>query len=193
MATTSTKEQVAEATRVILEAEGAEAVSMRRVAAAVGVTPMALYRHYRNREALLGEICDAAFEEVAGTWQQRPDGADPIENLLATAGILVDFALARPRLYSYMFTERRDQARSYPDDFAAGRSPTVNVLVGVIEHGMDVGAFRRDDPLATGLTVAAQLHGLIALYLGERIGLTHPEFRELCRGSLRRLIDGIKS
>jgi len=189
----STKERVARATREILEAEGAAAVSMRRVAAAVGITPMALYRHYPSREALLGEVCDAAFDEVAGAWRVSPRRHNPEDDLLAAADAMIDFALARPRLYSYRFTERRDRARRFPDDFIDGQSPTLNVVVADLEDGMSRGVFRRDDPWATAFTVAAQLHGLIALYLGGRIAMAEPAFRDLCHDCLRRLLHGIRS
>ena len=36
----------------ILETEGPEAVSLRRVATAVGITPMAIYHHFASREAM---------------------------------------------------------------------------------------------------------------------------------------------
>ena len=45
------RERIADAALVILEREGAQAVSMRRVAHEVGVTLMAIYHHYANREA----------------------------------------------------------------------------------------------------------------------------------------------
>jgi AcrR family transcriptional regulator len=44
------------AARDLLEKEGIEAVSMRRVGSAVGITPMAIYRHFPNRESLLVRV-----------------------------------------------------------------------------------------------------------------------------------------
>src|SRR5271156_1743881 len=48
-----------------LHKKGAEAVTMRRVAAAVGVTPMAIYRHYPDRASLLNALADKGFQELA--------------------------------------------------------------------------------------------------------------------------------
>jgi len=45
----TTAEQIAKVVLEILESEGPEAVSMRRIAHAVGVTPMAIYHHFPNR------------------------------------------------------------------------------------------------------------------------------------------------
>ena len=38
---------------------------MRKVATAVGITPMALYRHYLNRDGLLTALADAGFDQLA--------------------------------------------------------------------------------------------------------------------------------
>lgn len=45
--------------------EGAQAMSMRRIAADLGCDPMALYRHFANREALLDAVADVALADVA--------------------------------------------------------------------------------------------------------------------------------
>ena len=47
-ATASTSERIAKAARLLLDKEGVEGVTMRRVAKAVGITPMALYRHIQT-------------------------------------------------------------------------------------------------------------------------------------------------
>ncbi|WP_242617997.1 TetR/AcrR family transcriptional regulator [Edaphobacter modestus] len=44
----TTSQKIARAARRLLDKEGAESVTMRRVASAVGITPMALYRHYQT-------------------------------------------------------------------------------------------------------------------------------------------------
>ena len=61
----TTADKIARAARRILDKEGADAVSTRRVAAAVGITAMALYRHYDNRDGLLNALADAGFADLA--------------------------------------------------------------------------------------------------------------------------------
>lgn len=48
----------------IADTEGLEAVSMRRLAAELGVGPMSLYRYVANKEELLTQMADAAFGEL---------------------------------------------------------------------------------------------------------------------------------
>ncbi|AKU15103.1 TetR/AcrR family transcriptional regulator [Luteipulveratus mongoliensis] len=187
----STREKVAEATRELLEAEGSAAVSMRRVAQSVGITPMALYRHYPNREGLLNEVCEEAFAKVADQWRSREQQRDSWADLLAIGSLLVDLAIARPHLYRYMFIDQRDEARQLPDSSAAAQSPTLSIVISGVTRCMDEGVFRRDDPLAVSLTLVAQLQGLIALYQGGRLGVDENAFRDLCHDCLRRVFHGL--
>jgi AcrR family transcriptional regulator len=52
--------------------EGAEAMSMRRIAAGLGCDPMALYRHFANREALLDAVADAALADASDPGPDTP-------------------------------------------------------------------------------------------------------------------------
>ena len=61
MTTAPTVQRIATAARRLLDKEGADAVTMRRVASAVGITPMAVYRHYPNRAGLLNALADAGL------------------------------------------------------------------------------------------------------------------------------------
>ncbi|BCJ39236.1 hypothetical protein Athai_67390 [Actinocatenispora thailandica] len=188
---TETRATIAAAARRILEDEGVAAVTMRRIATECGVSAMTPYWHFPNRETLLEQVCQEAFDEVAAGWRQRTTKQDPLADLHATTDLLLDFALHRPRLYDYLFTAPRPAARRYPDDFAAGDSPTLNVLIEALRNGMRRGVLRDDDPVGVALTLAAQLHGLIALHHGGRIGLPDDEFRALCHRNLERILDGI--
>ena len=46
-------------------------MTMRRVATAVGITPMALYRHYPNRDGLLNALADVGFVELSAKLASR--------------------------------------------------------------------------------------------------------------------------
>ena len=55
---------IVQAGLMVVDAEGLSALTMARVADALGVTPMATYRHIPSKEELLDLMIDAAFEEV---------------------------------------------------------------------------------------------------------------------------------
>jgi AcrR family transcriptional regulator len=63
----STRERILVTTLELMErAEGAEGVTMRRVATSVGVTAMAIYKHFGDREALL-QAATTAAKQAAGS------------------------------------------------------------------------------------------------------------------------------
>ncbi|MEU4190805.1 TetR/AcrR family transcriptional regulator [Kribbella sp. NPDC026611] len=189
----TTKDRITAAATYLLTTDGAEGVSMRKVAAAVGITPMAIYQYFPDREALLHAVADAAFVELVRRWESatRPAAAD--EQLREMLIDHVDFALAQPRLYSYLFMDRRDQARTFPADFQARKSPTLNLVADAITLGITQGLFDPDlDLWETALLFAALLHGLLQLHDGARISMPAPDFRALCQRLGERIINEIR-
>jgi hypothetical protein len=106
--------------------------------------------------------------------------------------IYLDHALQHPRLFELMFLKPRAGARLYPQDFKAGRSPTVNLMVEVLKEGMDTSYFRKADPWEIAFEMGALSHGLIMLYLGGRMDMSPTRFRALYRRSFRRYLHGIR-
>jgi AcrR family transcriptional regulator len=186
-----TSEKIAIAARRLLDEKGAEAVIMRRLADAVGITPMAIYRHYRDRESLLNALTNEGFEELAARMARRRFTGAAEQRLTKMSEIYLDYALENPRLFELMFLKPREGARRYPKDFKAGRSPTANLMVEVLKEGMESGHFRKDDPWELVLEIGALSHGLIMLYLGGRMGATQASFRALYRRCFRRYIHAI--
>ena len=73
--TTLSRQAIVERAMAMAEADGLDAVTIRRLARALGVTPMALYWHFRNKDALLDGMAARLLEEVdvpvdaTATWQ----------------------------------------------------------------------------------------------------------------------------
>jgi len=72
-----TTERVVDAALRAADEGGIDAISLRRLAGALGVTPMAIYRHVRNKSHLLDLMVERLLEQVdlahaeTGTWQDR--------------------------------------------------------------------------------------------------------------------------
>lgn len=188
-----TAERIAIVARRLLDKEGTEAVTMRRVAQAVGITPMAIYRHYPNRASLINTLADQGFEVLAAQLSNRRFSGGIEQRLTKMVEIYLDHALQNPQLFELMFLKPREGARSYPQDFKAGRSPTANLIAEVVQEGMTSGYFRNDDVWEIVFAMGAWSHGLIMLYLGGRMRMSPANFRVFYRRSFRRYIHGICS
>src|SRR5215469_4933504 len=189
----TTAEQIAKVVLEILESEGPNAVSMRRIAHAVGVTPMAVYHHFPNRQALLDVVVDREFTCFLESMQSRPARGSMESLLVDCMDAYIDYAFDRPRIFDYVFSQPRPNARRYPDDFRARRSPTLNPVADMVAQAMDSGYLKRDDVWEIALELWAHAHGYVMLYRGGRFDLSETDFRALVRRSFRRLIHGLKT
>ena len=66
------RERIVDAALVIMDAEGLDAVSMRRVAREVGVEAMSLYHHVRDKEDLLDGVCARVMRDFRFPPEDRP-------------------------------------------------------------------------------------------------------------------------
>ena len=188
-----TSRRIATAARELLDTEGVEAVTMRRVAAAVGITAMAVYRHYADRDALLNALADEGFTELAGKLQETRLKGELESRLRKVLDANLDFALTRPRLFELMFLRPRKGARQFPHDFAAGKSPTANPFAELMTEGIRAGVFQRVDVWEIAFESGALIQGLVMLYLGGRVATTEQEFRKMVHRAMERYLNGIRN
>src|SRR6186997_1527139 len=123
----TTQARIFVAARQLFDQGGVEAVSMRRIAEKVGITPMAIYKHYPDKDALLNALMLDGF----AAWEARVDAIkarEPLVWLDRVNDAFLDFAITEPRRYEAAFLLRASRARRYPHDFAAGRSPVVSKM-----------------------------------------------------------------
>ena len=92
--------EVVAAGRRLLEEEGPEALTMRRLAERVGIRAPSLYKHLPDKAALEAAIIATGFEEAAAAFEAAVEDAG--EALPALAAAYRRFALAHPHLYRLM-------------------------------------------------------------------------------------------
>jgi AcrR family transcriptional regulator len=191
--TRPTAERIALAARRLLDKEGVEAVTMRRVAAAVGITAMAVYRHYPDRKGLLNVLADEGFEDLARRLAEVRQTGSVEERMTRLLDVNLTFGLENPRLFELMFLSPREGARQFPRDFAAGKSPTANQFAELVREGIATGYFREGtDVWAVVFETGALWQGLMMLYLGGRVSMNASRFRVYCHEAMGRYMDGIR-
>ena len=189
--TETTQDRIACVALRILEEEGPEAVSMRRVAKAVGITPMAIYHHYPSREALLQTITDREFAKLLDYILAAKPGTSAEAGLANLMEGYLDYALARPQVFDYVFSKPRPGARQFPRDFRARKSPTLTPVADAVAAAIRAGELRAGDHWEIALELWALAHGYITLYRAGRFHLSEKQFRLLYRRSVRRLFHGL--
>jgi AcrR family transcriptional regulator len=189
----NTDRRIAAAALQLLEKEGPAAVTMRRIAKAVRVTPMAIYHHFPNREALLKMVTDQEFEKLAAFMDARQGGSRNGEDrLLRVMDYYIDYAFKHPKVFDYVFSQYRTDARRFPKDFRARRSPTMNRVAESVAGAMVRKEIRKDDVWEVAMELWAHVHGYVSLFRAGRFALSEQQFRSLCQRSLKRLFNGLK-
>jgi AcrR family transcriptional regulator len=187
----STEQEILDAACALNAREGIEGVSMRRVAAEVGITATALYRHYRDKDALIAAVADRGFEEFGRALRRAPVASAPRARVLQILDRYRELAFHRPDLFRLMFSTPRKGLRRFPADFAAHRSAVFDELRRAVERGIARGDFRRASSLEVSLSLWAQAHGLLALEGSGRFARDRRRFTALYRRLLRHLIGGL--
>lgn len=171
------KERILRAAGRLLHAEGMAALTTRRVAAEVGVTAMAIYRHFEDKDALVQALVRAGVQR----WEQRladAVSAQPprtrIENALRAYR---DFALDEPRVFELMFLVPGRGAPPGPASRRAATSPAFAALIGAVQACVAAGELIDEDPGRIVLLLWGLAHGMVALHFTGRFGFDATLFR----------------
>jgi AcrR family transcriptional regulator len=150
-------ELLAAATALVESTGSADAVTLRGVARAAGVTAPAVYGHFADLSALLDAVVDRGFAElVAEVRAATADLADPADRLRAGCRAYVRAGLAAPARYRAMFGPRRT-------DSGGG---AFDVLVGAVRACVAAGRSASRDARADAALVWTALHGVVTLRAG---------------------------
>jgi AcrR family transcriptional regulator len=150
--------------QLMIETGSADAVSIRAIADAVGVTPPSIYLHFADKDSLILAVCERHFEvfdsviETAGR-----SAAEPVESLRRRGRAYVRFGLENPEPYRILFMTRAD-AQQYDVLVGAG-ARAFQHLVDAVQRCIDAGAIRPVDPVVGAVGVWTAVHGLTSLLI----------------------------
>jgi AcrR family transcriptional regulator len=159
-----TRERILEAAREMFVELGYEATTMRAIADRIEYTPTAIYHHFRNKEALLSELCAQDFRALATAFQRIGRIEDPVERLRRAGRTYVEFGLEHPMQYQLMFMTRKP-----PDIMKEIRpDPSEGAFAFLRETCADMIASGRlrpeyQDPNELALMAWSAVHGFLAL------------------------------
>lgn len=164
-----TRERIVQAAIELLLKEGVAGISMRKVAAKAGYTATAIYSHFPDREALLGEVCARQFGAFRKSFERIGRVADPVERLVKMAKVFVDFAMENPDHYRLMFLSSNFNVIK-KEAFIERGNPTQDCyayLKATILDGLAGNRFRPEFQDADELCqfFFASVHGLVALHI----------------------------
>ena len=142
---------------------GLEAVTMRAVAARLGVAPSWLYGHYPNRFAMLAGVWSGAVRQALAETEARVARcADPVERVRAALEGYARFARANPAVFRAALLRVDASLEDTLSDALFARYP--DLLARLVREAQEAGALRAEaDARALGLQLWAGVHGALAL------------------------------
>lgn len=149
----------------LIEERGVEALTLREIGSRAGVSRMAAYRHFTDKNDLLGAICDAGFKRfVEVLIAARETGGDTFRARLIHMGLAyVRFAAAHPAHYEVMFGSReRDVGEEHWRNSGAR---AFGVLEETIREGQGSGDVAPGDSRELASIVWSTVHGISLLRL----------------------------
>jgi AcrR family transcriptional regulator len=153
----------------ILSAEGAGALSLRRLATATGTTTMAVYTLFGDKQGLLAAMYREGFARLGDASRRTTAKHDDPLTALAELGLTYrKTALASPHLYDLMFG--RPVASFHPDDETkAVADAAYSPLVDAVQRCLDSGALVGGDAERIAFYLWAVSHGMVSLELAGQL------------------------
>lgn len=154
---------VRKAARQLFARHGYAAVSMRQIAAEVGVGVGALYAYTPDKQALLADLLRGHMEELLADWRDdshRP----PLERLEEFVRFHIGYSLDRPEQVFLAYMELRSLTPGNFRQIADLRRRYEGALEAILQAGQDQGVMRLADPRLATLALIAMLTGVTNWY-----------------------------
>lgn len=165
---------------------GYAAVSMRQIAAAVGVQVGAIYSYTPDKQTLLADLMRDHMEWVIATWRD-PGGPDPLLRLDAFVGGHISASLDRVELVFLAYMELRNLTPENHAKIAGLRRSYEDGLESILRDGVQAGVMRISDTRLATLALIAMLTGVTNWYRdGGRLDRDRLVgiYRDLARGAV---------
>jgi AcrR family transcriptional regulator len=162
----------------LFASQGYDAVTMRAVAAKLGVSAMTTSRYFEDKQALFAGVRADAFRRFAERLEAALQGRGaPLLKLRRLKQAYIGFAVDQPDAYRIMF----ELSQPNPDDpeLAAQSARAFGALHRSVAEAVAAGDLD-GDPLTIAHLLWADTHGLVSLHLaGKLVGRSLAELAKI--------------
>lgn len=159
------KTQLCDVAEGLFAQHGAENVSLRQIAGALGISPMTPYRYFASRDEIIAAVRIRGFERFASELEQAyaDTPGDRAAKAMAAGRAYIEFAFANANTYRLMFEShnREDHSDGPLGEAVARARATLSVYgEGLIKRGVEEHLARAMETL-----IWSTLHGAVTLEL----------------------------
>ena len=152
-----------ETARRLFARQGFAAVSMRQIAAAVGVQAGALYAYTPDKQALLFDLLQSHMQELLAAWSDDP-ASPPLARLERFVRFHIDFSIDHPDAVFLSYMELRNLEPANFARIAELRGRYESALHAILRDGQAAGVMRLEDARLATLALIGMLTGVTNWY-----------------------------
>jgi AcrR family transcriptional regulator len=156
--------RIREAALRLFAREGYAAVSMRRIAAEVGVQVGALYNYTPDKQSLLFSLMDEHMATLLAAWDAEEKGSTPLDQLHAFTKFHIRFNVERRDAVFISYMELRNLEPGNFLTIEAQRRAYETIVEDILSAGVAAADFRVTDPKIASLALIAMLTGVNTWY-----------------------------
>ena len=151
--------KIKQAALVLFARHGFAAVTMRQIAANVGVQAGAIYNYTPDKQALLFDLLHGHMADLLSKWATELVPANPIAAIDHFVAFHLNFHIKRPELVFISYMELRNLSDSNFNAIVEQRRIYEKIIYNLILSGVVSGDFLVPDPKITSLALIALLTG----------------------------------
>ncbi|MHA6531725.1 TetR/AcrR family transcriptional regulator [Paenibacillus sp. BAC0078] len=168
--TENLRKLVVDAAAVILQEEGPEAVTVRKVSQKMGCSTKIIYSLFVNKEGLAQQLYLEGCKLLAQRFEEVPASSDLLQHLLDLGEAFWQFSQEYTSYYKLMFggafAEFKPDAESMQGTMTAIRR--LQILISTAQQQGQISDQEETETIVS--TIWAALHGVIHLYMGGFLG-----------------------
>jgi AcrR family transcriptional regulator len=173
------KKALIEAALALLQKEGYQSLSLRKVSKMAGVSQSAPYRHYTDLESLTADIAAEGFKLLTEklTKVKRSFSRLPLLQFRESGVSYVEFALKNPDLFQIMYGNQIPNHSKY-ESLIAAEEETFHVLIDIISDCQTAGILTTQDVKKTSMAAWTMVHGIAVLLLGKQVMFRNADLKK---------------
>lgn len=177
--------QLVDAGIAILERDGLQAISVRKLAAEVGASTMAVYTHFGSMTGVVDALSAEIFARFGKALADVPHTEDPVADFFVMGAAYRQFALTNPQHYQLMFgtsvpaslsSIRRDLTVT---GHATSRDASFQTLCESVRRMTEAGRIRNDGEAAVAGRIWSICHGAVTLEMAGFFGTEGHGLRDI--------------
>jgi len=192
------RDEILAAAKEILVTEGYGALSIRKLAAKVGISSTALYVYFQDKDHIIEVICHETFGDLTPVYEALNQSGRPAAERLKDGMIaFMEFALSHPAEFRIIFMiERPDDfdhrgPKTWTDRYGQDRINAFHYLVEAVRAAQADGALRAGPPMELAELAFAALYGALAIQISD--GRHWPDPKPLITQTVDFIMRGLRA